>query len=89
MVVDVQGAGYQGAMLVFQMLDDLAYEVGYEDGAQDLIGEEPCVNVELMQIVQERLILQAELRRQAAVAALEAAQREIEIAEAEIARAYQ
>lgn len=76
-------------MLVFQMLDDLAVEVGYENGAQDLVGEEPCVNVELMQIVQERLILQAELRRQAAQAALEAAQREVELAEAEIQRAYQ
>lgn len=42
-------------LLIFQVLDELAVELGYENGAQDLIGEEPAVNVELLQIVQERL----------------------------------
>jgi hypothetical protein len=69
-------------MLIFQMLDELAFELGYEDGAQDLVGEEPCVNVELLQIVQDRLIAQAEFRRKAALAALQEA-------EEEVARAYQ
>jgi len=44
-----------GAMLIFNMLDELAFELGYAHGAQDLIGEEPAVNVELLQIVYERL----------------------------------
>lgn len=69
-------------LLIFQMLDELAVERGYENGAQDLIGEEPCVNVELLQIVQERLIAQAEFRRQAALAALQYAEKEVQ-------RAYQ
>jgi len=69
-------------MLVFNMLDELAYELGYEHGAQDLEFEEPAVNVELLQIVYERLILQAEFRRQAALLL-------IQEAEAEVQRAYQ
>jgi hypothetical protein len=72
----------EAPMLIFNMLDELASELGYENGAQDLIGEEPAVNVELLQIVQERLIFQAEMRRKAALAALAEA-------EAEVARAYQ
>jgi hypothetical protein len=43
-------------LLIFQMLDELAVELGYKNGAQDLIGEEPAVNVELLQIVHERLL---------------------------------
>jgi hypothetical protein len=52
-------------MLIFNMLDELATELGYPNGAQDLVGEEAAVNVELLQIVNERLIAQAEFRRQA------------------------
>lgn len=63
------------------MLDELAAELGYENGAQDLVNEEPCVNIELLQIVQERLIAQAEFRRQAALIL-------IQEAEAEVQRAY-
>lgn len=82
MNIDINGAGYQGAVLVFQMLDEIANEYGYENGAQDLIGEESCVNVEFLQIVQERLIAQAKLRRQVALDTLR-------IAEEEVSRAYQ
>jgi hypothetical protein len=74
--------GPEGAILIFNMLDELANELGYEDGAQSLIGEEPAVNMELLQVVQERLIAQAELRRLAALQA-------IQYAEAEVNRAYQ
>jgi hypothetical protein len=81
-MIDVKGAGYQGAMLIFQMVDEIAKDFGYSEGAQDLIGEEACVNVEILQIVQERLIAQAELRRLAALDALR-------LAEEEVARAYQ
>ena len=68
-------------MLIFNMLDELAKEMGYKDGAQDLIGEEPHVNVELLQIVFERLEAQLQLRRLAAAQALAEA-------EAEVARSY-
>ena len=44
------------------MLDELACELGYCNGIQDLIGEEPAVNVELLQIVNERLEQQMKLR---------------------------
>jgi hypothetical protein len=56
-IVDSKGVmtSGAGAMLIYDMLDQLAYEMGYEKGAQDLIGEEPAVNVEMMQIVFERL----------------------------------
>lgn len=56
-IVDAKGMMTSGAgsMLIYDMLDQLAYEMGYEHGAQDLIGEEPAVNVELLQIVLERL----------------------------------
>jgi hypothetical protein len=50
------------AMLIYNMLDELAYELKYPKGAQDLAGEEACVNMELMQIVKERLEYQLELR---------------------------
>lgn len=70
-----------GAMLIFNMLDELATELGYKNGAQDLEFEEPCVNIELLQIVQERLIAQAEFRRQAALILMREA-------EEEVARAY-
>lgn len=46
---------FEAGMVIFQMLDELAYKLGYKNGAQDLAGEEPAVNVELMQIVQEEL----------------------------------
>ena len=56
-ILDSKGVMSSGAgsMLIYNMLDQLAYEMGYEHGAQDLVGEEPAVNVELMQIVFERL----------------------------------
>lgn len=73
-MVDVLGEGYQGAMLVFQMLDQLAYELGYSNGAQDLVEEEPAANVELLGIVQDRLIAQAELRRLQVIGDLKAAE---------------
>lgn len=79
-MIDVNGMGYQGAMLIFGMLDELAKELGYGNGAQDLIAEEPAVNVELLAIVQERLIAQAEFRRLAAVALIEASDREVSTA---------
>lgn len=66
-----------GAMLIFNMLDELATELGYENGAQDLEAEEPCVNIELLQIVYERLILQAEFRRKAALLILQEAEEEV------------
>lgn len=66
-----------GAMLIFNMLDELATELGYEHGAQDLEFEEPCVNVELLQIVYERLIAQAEFRRKAALLVLQQAEEEV------------
>jgi hypothetical protein len=69
------------AMLIWNMLDELAFELGYENGGQDLVGEEPAVNVELLQIVQSRLIAQAEFRRQAALLV-------IQEHESEIKRAY-
>lgn len=80
--IDIQAAGYQGALLVFNMLDELASDLGYKDGAQDLIGEEHCVNVELLQIVQERLVACAELRRLDAL-------HQLQLAEEEVQRAYQ
>lgn len=67
----------QGALLIFNMLDELAKELGYKDGAQDLIGEEPHVNVELLQIVFERLEAQLKLRRLAAAQALADAEEEV------------
>lgn len=69
-------------MLIFNMLDELATELGYPNGAQDLVGEEPHVNVELLQIVQERLVAQMEFRRQAALIVMQEAEEEIQ-------RAYQ
>lgn len=68
-------------MLIFNMLDELAFSLGYENGAQDLVNEEPCVNVELLQIVQERLVAQMEFRRQAMLIL-------IQEQEEEISRAY-
>jgi len=50
------------AMLIYNMLDELAYELKYQRGAQDLIGEEACVNMELLQIVRERLEFQLKIR---------------------------
>jgi hypothetical protein len=70
------------AMLVFNMLDELAFELGYINGAQDLAGEEPAVNVELLQIVYDRIIAQAEFRRQAALIVIREAEEEVQ-------RAYQ
>lgn len=64
-------------MLVYNMLDELAAELGYENGARDLEFEEPAVNVELLQIVQERLIAQAEFRRVAALIAMQEAEEEV------------
>ena len=65
-------------MLIYNMLDELAFELGYENGAQDLVGEEPHVNVELLQIVQERLTAQMEFRRQAALIVMQEAEEEIQ-----------
>ena len=65
------------AMLVWNMLDELAFELGYPNGGQDLVGEEPHVNVELMQIVEERLIAQAEFRRKAAMIIMREAEEEV------------
>ena len=70
------------AMLIFNMLDELAKEFGYKHGAQDLAGEEPAVNVELLQIVNERLVAQAEFRRQALLILMKEAEEEVQ-------RAYQ
>ena len=64
------------------MLDELAKEFGYKHGAQDLAGEEPAVNVELLQIVNERLVAQAEFRRQALLILMKEAEEEVQ-------RAYQ
>jgi len=66
------------AMLIFNMLDELATELGYENGAQDLEFEEPAVNVELMQIVEERLIAQANFRRQALLLLMKEAEDEVQ-----------
>lgn len=52
-------------MLICNMLDELSIELGYPEGIQSLIGEEPCVNVELLQIVQERLDAQMRFRQHA------------------------
>ena len=51
------------ALLIFNMLDEVAKEFGYKNGAQDLVGEEPCVNIEMLQLVYERLEHQIRLRR--------------------------
>lgn len=74
--------GYQEGLLIYQMLDELASDLGYEDGAQDLIGEEHCVNIELLQIVMERLEYAREVHR----VEMEIRKR---LAEEEIQRAYQ
>lgn len=42
-------------VLIYHMLDELAEELGYENGVHDLVFEEPAVNVELLQVVYERL----------------------------------
>ena len=60
------------------MLDELAFELGYENGAHDLVGEEPHVNVELLQIVQERLTAQMEFRRQAALILMREAEEDVQ-----------
>lgn len=70
------------SMLIFNMIDELAKELGYKNGAQDLEFEEPAVNIELLQIVQERLIAQAEFRRQALLILMKEAEEEVQ-------RAYQ
>ena len=64
-------------MLIFNMVDEVAKELGYDNGAQDLIGEEPHVNVEILQIVFERLEAQLQLRRLAAAQALAEAEEEV------------
>lgn len=53
----------RGSLLIYSMLDELAYEKGYKNGIQDLICEEPCVNIELLQIVKERLEKRLEMER--------------------------
>lgn len=72
------GQGVEAALTIFQMLDELAFDLGYDNGAQDLIGEEPCVNVELLQIVQEKLIAALELKKVIALQALKEAEEEIQ-----------
>lgn len=64
-------------MLIYNMLDELAAELGYPNGAQDLVGEEPHVNVELLQIVQERLDAQMRFRQQAMMILLQEQEEEI------------
>ena len=68
--------------MIVQMMDELAYHLGYENGAQDLVGEEHCVNIELLQIVMERLEYAREVHR----VEMEIRKR---LAEEEIQRAYQ
>ena len=46
---------FETGMIIFQMLDELAKNYGYKNGAQDLIGEEPAANKELLDIVYEEL----------------------------------
>lgn len=50
-------------LLIYHMLDELVVEKGYKNGVQDLICEEWAVNIELLQIVYERLERQIEMRR--------------------------
>ena len=64
-------------MLIYNMLDELAAELGYENGAQDLVAEEPHVNVELLQIVQERLNAQMRFRQQAMMILMQEQEEEI------------
>lgn len=52
-------------LLIYHMLNELALELGYTNGAQDLSSEEPAANIQLMQIVQERLEAQVKLRQEA------------------------
>ena len=49
------------ALLIYQMLDDLAKEFAYPNGIQDLVLEEAAVNVEMLQTVYERLEEQLKL----------------------------
>lgn len=53
-----------GSSIIYHMLDELALELGYENGIQDLIDEEEATNVELLQVVEERLLAQLELHEQ-------------------------
>lgn len=75
-IIDITAKGYQGALLIYQMLDSIAREKGY-NSASDLEFEEPAVNIEFLQIVQERLIAQAELRRLELVEALRRAEEDV------------
>lgn len=54
----------EATLLIYHMLDELALELGYENGIQDLIDEEEATNVELLQVVEERLLAQLELHEQ-------------------------
>lgn len=91
--IDPLGDGYQAGMLIFQMLDELAKAYGYKNGAQDLIGEEPAANKELLDIVYEELakVMEAYEKEQGEKRKLEEKLRE-EIRKellAEINKAYQ
>ena len=55
---------HEATLLIYHMLDELALELGYENGIQDLIDEEEATNVELLQVVEERLLAQLELHEQ-------------------------
>jgi len=84
---------FEAGMTVFQMLDELAYNYGYKNGAQDLIGEEPAANKELLDIVYEELakVMEAYEKEQEEKRKLEKKLRE-EIRKellAEINKAYQ
>jgi len=54
----------EASLLIYHMLDELAKELGYKNGIQDLIDEEEATNVELLQVVEERLLAQLELHEQ-------------------------
>jgi hypothetical protein len=68
------------ALLIYQMLDELAVKEGYKNGANDLIGEEPAVNTELLQIVFENLIAQIKHREDEAKRILKEAEKEAGVA---------
>jgi FixJ family two-component response regulator len=91
--IDPLGDGYQAGMLIFQMLDELAKMYGYKNGAQDLIGEEPATNKELLDIVYEELakVMEAYEKEQEEKRRLEAELREKIRKEilAEMKKAYQ
>lgn len=51
----------QISMMLFNMLDELCHELGYPNGAQDLQYEESSINIEILDIVYQRLEAQLKL----------------------------